>query len=87
METTIITDSDKESWEYTEEENIEAFRNEISGVKIPTKYLDEHRADVIAMGIERCLRDFKLDIKVKGEIIEFLKSSHLSLEFFKKKER
>ena len=87
MITTILTDSEKESWEYTEEENLEARDNEVSGVNIPMSFLEQERVDVIAMGIERCLKDFKLDIKVRGSVIKYGGVPHMTLDFAKKKEK
>ncbi len=86
MITTILTDTEKKSYEYSEEEHLEARYNEISGVNIPMSFLEQERVDVIATGIERCLRDLKLDIKVKGSIVKHGNVPHLFLDFLKKKE-
>ena len=85
MVATITTDSDKKFWEYTEDECLNEMHDEISGIHIPISFLEQERIDVIAMGIESCLKDLKLDIKVKGSVVTYGSSPRMYLEFLKKK--
>jgi len=60
---------------------------ECTGVNIPMSFLEQERVDVIATGIERCLKDMKLDIKVKGSIKVYGRVPHMAIDFLKREDK
>jgi len=85
--TAVITDMEKQEWEYSAQEDLELRDNEVSILNIPMGFIDQERIDIVAMGIERCLRDFKLGIKVKGAVIEHNGVPHMNLDFLMAKNK